>query len=179
MPGTPTIYRGDQARLCLWSRKGMGAGETPSDNTGLTHTLMGVSDFSITFDKGTVEQELVGEVGNYKAAGSLSVEGSLTACKLDATAAGALVIAAISGQYIRISGAVAGKQSSAPSLSFYFVSCLASSFDLSMGDADTISEGSIDFTVMDPNLVTIRNDGTGGLNGIYISDDPDAKGAWA
>jgi hypothetical protein len=179
MVGSPQIFRGDQARLCLWSRKGQGAGETQSDNTGLTHTAMGVSDFSITLDKGTVEQELVGEVGNYTAAGSLSVEGSLTACKLDSTAAGLIVIAAVSGQLIRVSGSVAGKTSQAPSLSFYFVSCLASSFDISMGDADTISEGSIDFTVMDANLVTIKDDGTGGLKGIYISDDPDAKGAWA
>ena len=69
--GTPTTYRGLDAKIQMGSK---------------THSTLGLSDFTITLDRGTVEQELVGEPGNYFLAGSMSVEGSFTAAKLDNTA---------------------------------------------------------------------------------------------
>jgi hypothetical protein len=58
------IYRGNSARIQCWGTFG-------TEYTTLTQSTIGLSDFSITFNRGTVEQELVGEIGNYSAAGSL------------------------------------------------------------------------------------------------------------
>jgi len=149
------IYRGNSARIQLWGTFG-------TEYTKLTQSTIGMSDFSITLARGTVEQELVGETGNYSAAGALSVEGSLTACKLDATLAGYIVGHCVSGNMIHVSGSVGDD-----SLKFYFVSAMVTNFDLSMGDADTISEGSFDFIVLDPQNVLVY--GTT-ANGRYVSD---------
>ena len=54
----------------------VGSAPTVSD-----HSNWGIADFSLTLDRGTVEQNLIGEDGNYFDQGSLSVEGSLTAAK--------------------------------------------------------------------------------------------------
>jgi len=134
-------------------------GETPTTYTGNdadikvathTHTVLGISDFSITFDRGVVEQELVGEEGNYFKAGALSIEGSLTVCKLEEGAGGDLLESTISGTYVVVSGSCGTN-----SVKFYFPSCSVTGFDISLGDADTVTEGSIDFVVMDPQFVTI------------------------
>jgi len=134
-------------------------GYTPKTYTGkdaalkfdaLTHSSLGVSDFSLTLDRGTVEQELVGEIGNYFTAGALSIEGSLTACKLEDGAAGDLLLATITGSYVAISGATGSG-----GVHFYFKSCAITGFDITLGDADTITEGSIDFVVMDPQNISI------------------------
>lgn len=152
------IYRGNNARIQLF-----GAFNSV-EHTSLTQSLIGMSDFSITFDRGTVEQELVGEIGNFSAAGSLSVEGSLTACKLDNTLAGYIVGHCVSGNMVHVSGSV-GEDS----LKFFFISAMVTSFDLSMGDADTISEGSFDFIVLDPQNVRIYKE-SADQTGVYISD---------
>jgi len=156
------IYRGNNARIQLWGNFGGGA-----DYTSLTQSLIGMSDFSITFSRGTVEQELVGEIGNYSAAGSLSVDGSLTACKLDNSLAGYIVGHCVSGNMIHVSGS-AGDDS----LKFFFISCMVTNFDLSMGDADTISEGSFDFVILDPQNVRVYPSIAVGSaeGGRYISD---------
>jgi hypothetical protein len=145
MGATPTTYRGEDAAIRI-------KGHTD----GKAHGVIGLSDFSLTLDRGTVEQELVGEAGNYFVAGSLSVEGSLTACKLDSTAAGDILVHVISGTRAWVSG-----NCGTNSLSFFFASCMITGFDLSMGDADTITEGSIDFAVEDPQNVKIINLDTG------------------
>jgi hypothetical protein len=150
------IYRGNNAKIQVF---GEFAGST---YTSLTQSLIGLSDFTITFGRGTVEQELVGEMGNFSAAGSLSVEGSLTACKLDNSLAGYIVGHCISGNMVHISGSVGDA-----SLKFYFVSTMITSFDLSLGDADTITEGSFDFILLDPSEVRIYNND---IDGSYISD---------
>lgn len=150
------IYRGNDARIRLWGAFG------GSEYTSLTQSLIGLSDFSITLARGTVEQELVGEIGNYSAAGSLSVEGSLTACKLDNTLAGYIVGHCVSGNTIHVSGSVGDA-----SLKFFFISAMVTNFDLSMGDADTISEGSFDFIVLDPQNVRVYTNDT---DGSYVSD---------
>jgi len=136
----------------------------------LTHSSLGVSDFTLTLDRGTVEQELVGEIGNYTVAGSLSVEGSLTACKLEDGAAGELLQACISGTKVAISGSVAGANSTDNSVHWYFISCAITGFDIALGDADTITEGSIDFVVMDPQNVTITKENILDQGGVWIKD---------
>lgn len=148
---TPTTYRGESASIQIQGYQG-----------ARTHSVLGLSDFSLTFDKGTVEQELVGETGNYFAAGALSIDGSFTGCKLDATAAGDILVNCITGSTCWVSG-----NCGTNSLKFFFVSCMITGFDLSIGDADTITEGSIDFVVMDPANVDLKNpDGTH----TYITD---------
>ena len=119
----------------------------------------GLSDFSVTFDKGTVEQELVGELGNYFTYGSLSVNGSYTCCKFAASGnADSLKNLLGDTTYISISGTTGSN------LSWYFTSCQITGYDVTMGDADTITEASIDWIVMHPNQVTIT-DATG-----HVSD---------
>ncbi|RLB21131.1 MAG: hypothetical protein DRG71_08725 [Deltaproteobacteria bacterium] len=122
-----------------------------------THSVLGVSDFSLTLDRGTVEQELVGEEGNYFVAGSLSIDGSFTACKLENSAAGDLLKAMVTGSLVAVSGSCGTN-----SIHFYFKSAAITGFDISLGDADTITEGSIDFTVMDPQNVTFSTLSEGG-----------------
>ena len=41
-------------------------------------------------------------------------------------------------------------------LSWWLVSTQVTSYDVSMGDASTITEVSVDFTVMDPHNITIN-----------------------
>lgn len=136
---TPTTYRGENAAIQIKGKVG-----------ARKHGVLGLSDFSLTLDRGTVEQELVGEAGNYFMAGSLSVEGSLTACKLDPTAATDILTNCITGATCWISGSVGPK-----SLHFFFESGMITGFDLALGDADTITEGSIDFVVMDPQNIKL------------------------
>lgn len=130
MATTPETYKGNDALIQIG---------------GTTHSGFGLSDFSLTLDRGTVEQELVGEEGNLHLAGSVSIEGSLTACKLDYNAAGALLACVISGTRTWISGSCGTN-----SLHFFFLSGMITGFDITMGDADTITEGSADFMVQDP-----------------------------
>ena len=110
MAESPVTYRGENGVIELGDK---------------THSTLGLSDFSLTLDRGTVEQELVGEAGNYSVAGSLSIEGSLTACKLDNTASGDLLANVISGTVNWVSGSVGDH-----SLHFYFKSCAIIGFDL-------------------------------------------------
>ena len=115
----------------------------------MTHSTLAISDFSLTIDRGTNEQALVGEAGNYYLPGSKSINGSLTSCRLHSAALGNIVSDMIAGNTVAISGS-AGPNS----LTFYFKSCQITGFNFSLGDADTISEGSIDFVVLYPYMVS-------------------------
>lgn len=145
---TPTTYRGSDAEIWL---------------SGTTDSTFALSDFTITLSKGVAEQELLGETGNYFLAGSMSVEGSFTGCRITTTGLGVLLSALIEGKAIAISG-----NSGTNSLHFYFKSCQMTSFDFSIGDADTITEGSMDYTLLYPYKVSsvTQIDGAG----TYISD---------
>lgn len=123
-----------------------------ADLSGKGQAVWGISDFSLTFSRDTVEQELVGMPGNYYRIGSLSIEGSYTNCKFAASGSADSLKSIIESTYVQISGAVADG-----SLRWYFVSCQITGYDISIGDADTITEASIDFTVMDPYNVTYSN----------------------
>lgn len=143
MTGTPTTYTGKDASVWIYS-----------GSTAVADSAVAMSDFSLTLDKGVVEQELVGETGNYRVAGSVSAEGSLTHCKLDGTAY--LIGAVVNGYKLKISGNCGSN-----SLHFYLVSCAVTGFDISIGDADTITEGSVDFSVMTPYQLTLDNTHSG------------------
>jgi len=151
---SPTVYKGDDATILI-----------KANGTDMTHTTLAISDFSITLDKGTVEQELVGETGNYFIAGSLSIDGSLTSCKIHADAVGNIVSDMIDGTTIMVSGSCG-----ANSLNFYFVSAQVTGFDFSIGSADDIVEGTIDFSLLKPYLVSAL--GYNGAGHLLISDQP-------
>ena len=132
-----------------------------SGSTAKYHSMWGISDFSLTFDRGTVEQELVGETGNWFGQGAMSIEGSYTNCKFAASGNADALIGIIEGCNLVVSGNVG-----AGLLSWRFVSSQVTGYDITMGDADTISEASIDFVVMDPFNVRINK--TSG----FVSDIP-------
>jgi len=149
-----TVYKGDDATILI-----------KAGGNDLTHTTLAISDFSLTLDKGTVEQELVGESGNFFIAGSLSVDGSLTSCKVHSTAIGYIVSDMIDGATIMVSGSCG-----ADSLNFYFVSAQVTGFDFSIGSADDIVEGTIDFSLLKPYLVS--SVGYNNAARVFISDQP-------
>jgi len=145
----PTTLRGDTAKFWISSTTG-----TPTYGFH-TQAILGIADISLTLDRGTVEAPLVGEKGNYFTAGALSAEGSFTASKLDTTSVGEVIRQMITGSKVRISGSCG-----TTGLNFYFKSAMITNFDLSIGDAETISEGSIDYIVMDPENVKRNTVGT-------------------
>jgi len=142
MVGTPTMYTGEDATVTI---------HASGNSTDYSHTTLAISDFTLTLSKGTAEQELVGEQGNYFLGGSLSAEGSLTACKLHNLAIGNLVRDMIVGTSIQVSGSCGPN-----SLHFYLRSCQITGFDFSIGSADDISEGSIDFTSLYPYKISVQ-----------------------
>ena len=148
----PTIYKGNDA--ALWFKAGAG------DLTA--HGTFAISDFTITLSKGTVEQELVGEIGNYSIAGSLTVEGSLAGCKMYAAGLGHMMGSLINGTNFTISG-----NCGANSLHFYIKSCQITGFDFTLGSAEEITEGSCDFTILYPYKIKTNQVG----NYMVIYDD--------
>ena len=154
MAATPTIYKGNDATISI-----------KASSTNLTHSTLAISDFSVTLDKGVNEQELVGETGNYFIAGSLSVDISLTSCKLITTAVGYIVSDMINGNPVEVSGSCGAK-----SLNFYFVSAQVTGFDFTIGDADTITEGTIDMSLLKPYLVSSVGYNSAGKT--WITDQP-------
>ena len=151
---TPTYYTGEDATIEI----------IDADGTGKNHSTLAISDFSLTISRGTSEQKLLGEKGNYSLAGSRSVEASLTACKLTTVGLGTIVSGMIGGASIQISG-----NCGANSLHWYFRSCQVTGFDFSIGTADEITEGSIDFVVLQPSMVSGVQHKAGSI-GTFISD---------
>ena len=140
----PVLYTGEDATV--WIRNntaGALAGAWIEDST------LAISDFSLTISRDTAEQELVGSKGNFRLAGSRGVEGSLTACKLTIGGLGSLISGMVNGTGIQISGNVG-----ANGLRFYFKSAMITGFDFSVGTASDITEGSLDFTLLNPYQVS-------------------------
>jgi len=138
MAQTPTIYKGDDAKLNI---------------SGMSHSILAISDFSLTLGKGTAEQELLGSKGNYTIAGAISCEGSLTSCKLDSTGLVKLVQNMIDKSKTKISGSCGPN-----SLHFDLDDCVLTGFDFSLAGADEIIEGSIDFTHLTPYRISVQTD---------------------
>lgn len=131
---TPTTYRGEDSYIYI---------------SGLSHSTYGLGDFSLTLDRGTVEQELVGEAGNKFQQGALSAEGSFTNAEWANDAVDAIVGSLVNGTMVKISGSCGDN-----SLQWIMTSCQITGFDLSLGDASTVTEGSVDFTLLDPYNIT-------------------------
>ena len=129
------IITGDKAKIWIGSQDG---------------TIFGISDFSLTIDRGTIEQPQVGTAGNRLAEGALSIDGSLTCCRFAASGNAPFLNSIVSSQVIKISGSVSGSSL----LQWSFASCQVTGYDVAIGDANTITEASIDFTVLDPYNVT-------------------------
>ena len=144
---TPVTYTGKDAAIWL---------------SGQADSSYALSDFTLTISKDVVEQELVGQAGNYFVAGAISIEGSATGCHMTTTGLGILIDSLVNGTTVKISGNLGAK-----SLHFYFASCQVTSFDFSLGDADTITEGSFDFTLLYPYRVSSV---TALASGTYIED---------
>jgi len=128
-------------------------------STSYTHSTWGIGDFSLTFDKGVNESNLIGERGNYSKAGSLTIDGSLTAVKFGASGNRIFLdnlvppLGDANYDYLAISGAVS-TDTDATYLRWCLHSCQVTGYDVSLGDANTITEASIDFTVMNPDSIS-------------------------
>ena len=101
-------------------------------------------------------------------AGTLSAEGSFTACKLTSTGVAPLIGCMLEGNTVKISG-----NCGPGSLHFYFKSCQLTGFDFSLGGAADITEGSIDFTLLYPYEVTGLRQMDTGVGGVFITDFPE------
>lgn len=133
----------------------MGSGFLTGDNAQVyigtvSGQTLGMSDFSLTLDRGTVEQELLGESANAKLKGALTVDGSYTNCRFGASGNAQALEGIIDGSVVAISGGISGLAV----LQWAFASCQITGYDVSMGDSSTISEASIDFSIMNPFNVT-------------------------
>jgi hypothetical protein len=139
---TPTTYTGEDATV--WLKSG-------PDGFGswISHATLAISDFSLTVSRGTAEQKLIGSKGNYSLAGARSVEGKLTSCKLTTTGLGLLISGMISGYVTQVSGNLGST-----ALHFYFKSAMITGFDFKVGTADDITQGSVDYTLLQPYMVS-------------------------
>jgi len=132
-------------------------------DTWKSGTYHAMSDFSLTFDRGTIEQELVGREGNYFTQGAMSVEGSLTACRFGASGGSQFLDSIVDGTIFTLSGSV--NKDVGTSLHWILHSAQVTGYDMSIGDASTISEVSIDFTILNPYDVTYDSV-TGGITDV-------------
>jgi hypothetical protein len=139
----PILYTGEDAVVWIRNNTGTTVGGWIEDAT------LAISDFSLTISRGTAEQELVGSKGNFQLAGVRNVEGSLTACRLTTTGLGSLISGMINGTGIQISGMVGPN-----GLRFFFKSAMITGFDFSIGTADDITEGSLDYTLLNSYQVS-------------------------
>ena len=132
------------------------AGQTPIW-AGKAHGTWGIGEFSMTIGRSTVEQSLIGRRGNYFTQGSISLDGSLTAVKFAAAGFNDQLdnlINAGGGQYyISISGTISSDTDN-KYLRFCLASCQITNYEVSIGDADTITELSCDWTEMAPYQIT-------------------------
>lgn len=150
------VVTGEDAKFYL-GLYGAGAAITTADHmasTVMSNVIYGVSDFSLTFDRDTVEQELIGQKGNYFAYGALSIDGSFTACKFASSGNANALISLVESRQVLVSGATETNE-----LSWTFRSGQVTSYEVSFGDATTITEASIDFTVLNPSAVAYYSGG--------------------
>lgn len=153
MAGTVT---GEDANVWFAAHSGgvaVWTGFTTTEN----HSFWGMSDFSLTIDRGTVEHDLMGQAGNYFDQGSLSMNGSFTISKFGSSGSSYALMNIVDEtykyEYVAISGQVSDA-TDATYLKWYLMSCQITGYDVSIGDASTITEASIDFVVLDPENIT-------------------------
>ena len=123
--------------------------------TGGTHSVYGLSDFSLSIGRDTVEQELLGSTGNYYDYGPLSIDGSFTMCRFAASNQADALISIVESKTCLISGGT--NTGSATDIRWHFASAQITGYSIDFGTAGDITEASIDFTVLDPYNVTYSN----------------------
>jgi len=153
-------------KLCAHSG---GTGFTAMNALMLDQDTFAMADFTLTFDRGTIEQPLIGKPGNYFDQGSLSVEGSLTAAKFATSGISDILYNLLHNhptwnkfEYLAISGTVSTR-TDLSYISWYFASCQVNGYDVAIGDADAVTTASVDFTIMNPQDVNC--DTTGFITG--------------
>jgi len=144
----------------LWFKTHAG-GTIPSFTATEDHAFWGASDFSLTLDRGTIEQDLIGQPGNYHDQGSLSMDGSFMMGRFGASASSYTLDNIVDGtgtnKYVAFSGQVADDGGGTTYLKWYLVSCQITGYDFTIGDASTITEASVDFVVLDPQNIHYNN----------------------
>jgi len=124
-----------------------------------TQSIYGMGDFSITMDRGMIEQDLIGVAGNYKDQGKLSMDGSLTISKLDTHQNSEFLNSILDGtgtnKYFAVSANIGGAGETT-SIRYALVSCQVTGWDTTVGDADTITTASIDFICINPQSITYK-----------------------
>lgn len=161
MPGTVTS-KNAMVKLCAHS-----GGTSLASIAALMHDqdTFGLGDFTLNFSRDTIEQPLLGKPGNYFDQGSLSVDGSLTACKFATSGVSDLLYNLLHNhdtwnayEYLAISGCISTK-TDVVYLAWCLASCQVTSYDVAIGTADDITTASVDFTVMNPQDVACATTG--------------------
>lgn len=116
-------------------------------------TVYGLSNFTLSFTRGTSEQPLVGCEGNEFFEGALTISGSYSCCKFGADQNCDSIKSVISGTTFVLTGEVA-PTSAEKHLNWVFDQVQITSFDISEGNASKITEASIDFIIMNPQDAT-------------------------
>ena len=116
---------------------------------GKAQTIYGMSDYTLSFTRGTSEQPLVGCEGNEFFEGALAISGSYSCCKFGADQNCDSLKSVIEGTVFVMTGEVA-PVSAEKHLNWNFTKCQITSFDISEGNAAKITEASIDFIIMNP-----------------------------
>jgi len=135
-----------QAGLIDWTNKASNSYDT-----------YGIGEFSLNFTSDTVDQDLIGVAGPYRTRGTIGCDGSLTISKFGGNMDIILENLLDTGtykagtKYIGISGAVSTLE--ATYLSFCLASCQVTGYDVTLGDAGTITNASIDFVNMVPHAL--------------------------
>jgi hypothetical protein len=155
MPGTVT---GRDARIYMVSHA---AATAPvwGNKSSYSYDTYGMGDFTLTFGSDIIDQPLVGVAGPYRTRGVVTCEGSLSLSRFGGGMDIILenLITTGTGNYpatkfIAISGAVSTAE--ATYLSFYLVSCQITGYDVTVGDAGTITTAAIDFINLVPQALT-------------------------
>ena len=117
-----------------------------------SNLLYGISDFSISFSRGTSEQPLIGCKGNEFFEGAITITGSYTCCKFASGEHCDALESVTEGSIIKVAGKI-GTSNGDKFLNWEFIECQVTSYGVSTGNASKITEASIDFTVMNPYTV--------------------------
>ena len=126
---------------------------------GTQDTTFGMSGFTLGVGRGVIEQPTLGEKGNYKTQGALTIDGSYTMCKFGGSGNAPALTSLVSGTNVIVSGSVNGSTY----LRWYFNSCQVTGFEVTAGDASTISEANVSWQVLNPKDVS--------FSGTRIADD--------
>jgi hypothetical protein len=149
---------GEDARVLIGTHA---AGANPSviSLALKSYSLYGIGDFSITLDRGVITQDLIGQPGPYQDQGSLSIDGSFTMSKFAAVANADSLNNIMDGTGTTKYFVASANIGSTNPLGFFFVSCQVTGYDVSIGDADTVTACSVDFIVLNPQDIKY----TGGI----------------